>query len=223
MEALTSLARPQFSFRAAAITKIFGETVALWQVDLHARSGELLAVHGANASGKTTLLRIIAGLTAPTRGGVTWATPPGRRPRVAMVGHATHLFDRLSPLENVALAARLARRDEAVAVGLLAALGVGRFGARPVQGLSAGTRRRVGLARAVATDPDVLVVDEPFAGLDPEAAELVGRLLASLRDEGRLLVVASHDDSRTRLLATRSAWIEGGRVNGRPAIGALAG
>lgn len=213
MQALRSTPRPHVSFRAAAVTKVFGDTIALWDVNLDGRSGELVAIHGANGSGKTTLLRILAGLVAPTQGRVGWTTDrPEERPRIGLLGHASHLFDELTAIENVALAARLARRDEAVAVDLLGRLGIAHSGARRTSGLSAGTRRRVGLARVLATDPDVLLVDEPFAGLDQAAADLVGRTLAEERDIGRAVVIATHDDGRSRLIATTAAWLEAGRL-----------
>jgi ABC-type multidrug transport system ATPase subunit len=221
VEALPSAPRPNVSFRAAAITKVFGETVALWDIDLVGRSGDLLAVHGANGSGKTTLLRIIAGLVAPSRGRVSWTTPLGYRPRIAMVGHVTHLFDQLTAVENVALAARLARRDDPRGVDLLGRLDITAFSGRTVGSLSAGTRRRVGLARAIATEPDVLLVDEPFAGLDSTAADLVGELLATLRDEGGLVAIASHDNAQSRSIATTSVWLDHGRLVVGPEIRSL--
>ena len=201
------------SFRAAAVTKVFGETVALWDVDLDGRTGELLAVQGANGSGKTTLLRIIAGLVAPSRGRVAWTTTsPGTRTRIGLLGHDAHLFDELTAIENVTLAARLAARDEAVAIDLLDRLAVAQHSARRAGSLSAGTRRRIGLARVLATDPDVLLVDEPFAGLDQPAADLVSRVLADARDAGRLVLIATHDDARSRSIATVIVRLEQGRV-----------
>lgn len=205
--------RPKVSFRVAGVTKVFGDTIALWDVDLDARSGDLVAVHGANGSGKTTLLGIIAGLMTPTRGTVAWTTDvPGGSPRLGLLGHASHLFDELTAIENVALAARLARRDEALAIDLLGRLGVARWGARRVGGLSAGTRRRVGLARVLATEPDVLLIDEPFAGLDRSAEELVEQALTEARDDGTAVVIATHDDTRSRLIATTSVWLDAGRL-----------
>lgn len=205
--------KPAVAFRAADLTKVFGETVALWDVGVHAQSGELLAIHGPNGSGKSTLLRVIAGLVAPTRGRVVWTTTvPGLRTRIGLLGHATGLFDELTALENVALAARLAGRDDGNGVDLLDRLGVGGQAARRAGALSAGTRRRVGLARVLATGPDVLLVDEPFAGLDGLAADLVERVLGETRDLGRLVAIATHDDVRSRRIATRIVHLEDGRV-----------
>ena len=213
MESLRPSPRPRVTLRAANVTKFYGETVAVWEVDLSCRSGELLAMHGPNGSGKSTLLGILAGVVAPTRGQVATATDdPRARPRVAYLGHASHLFDELSAIENVILAARLARRDPHRAVDLLRMLGVFSEAGRRVGRLSAGTRRRVGLARALSVDPDVLVADEPFVGLDPTAAQHVTNTLATARDEGRLVVIATHDHVRSGGLATRILRLEHGRL-----------
>ena len=212
VEALPTAPRAQFSFRAASISKLFGETVALWDVDLAGSSGGLVAVPGGNASGKSTLLRLVAGVLAPTRGRVAWTTPPGIVPRIALLGHGAHLFEELTVLENVSLAARLAGRGDERALVLVERVGAAEFAGRRVAGLSAGTRRRVGLARALAADPDVLLVDEPWAGLDAVNADIVGGLLGDLRAQGRLVVIASHDDARSRHIATTSVWLEAGRL-----------
>lgn len=213
MVLLHSPLRPHFAVRAAAVTKVFGDTIALWDVSIDCGSGGLLAVHGANGSGKTTLLRIVAGLTAPTRGRVAWTSDsPGLRPRIGLLGHANHLFDELTAIENVALAARLAGRDETIAIDLLGRLAVDANAARRTRDLSAGSRRRVGLARLLATDPDVLLVDEPFAGLDERAADTVGRVLGEARDAGRLVLIATHDGARSRLIATRTVELRAGRI-----------
>ncbi len=212
MHSVSDTSRPEISLRATNLTKLYGETVALWNVDLAARGGELVAVLGPNASGKTTLLRILAGLTAPTGGRISWSGSSTGRPRIAYVGHATHLFEALTPLENLELAARLAGRDPRLAVELLGRLGIESSAGRRCGGLSAGTLRRVALARALATAPDALILDEPFASLDGAAADVVVEVLAGAGRDGRLVVVATHDDARSRILATKSVWLSGGRV-----------
>lgn len=222
MEFIRAVARPHVVLQATDITKLFGETVALWSVDLECRTGELIAIHGANGSGKSTLLRIAAGLMAPTRGRVTMTSTGVRAPRVGFMGHATHLFDELTPIENVALAARFARRDPTLAIDLLGQLGVAAYGARRVATLSAGTRRRVGLARVLATDPDVLLLDEPLAGLDASASDLVRDILLRATDDGRLVVVATHDDAASRLRATATLHLEQRMSRPRPGRAASA-
>lgn len=209
-------ARPttgSFALRAADLTKLYGWTVALWAVDLVARAGEAVVVRGPNASGKSTLLRILAGLTAPTRGSVRWvAESASPTPRVAFVGHHTHLWDALTVWENLALHARLARARPDAAVDGLDRLGLAGIIAQRVGTLSSGQRRRVAIARAVASEPDVLLLDEPFASLDDEAASLVVRELARQRDRGRLLVLASHELDRSSSVSTRAIWLDGGRI-----------
>ena len=213
MESVSVSSRPTFGMTAASLTKLYGATVALWHVDLHAASRELVAVHGPNASGKSTLLRVIAGLTAATGGRVTWATEAGEsRPRLAFVGHAGHLYDALTPLENLRLAARLAGAENRDLPGMLDGLGLAAVAATRCGELSAGTARRVALGRAIATDPDVLLVDEPFAAQDRAAGDLVAALLVDLVLEGRLVIIASHDDARSRSIATRNMSLEDGRL-----------
>lgn len=205
--------RPDIALRATNLAKLYGETVALWNVEVVARGGDLVSVLGPNASGKTTLLRILAGLTAPSRGRVAWTlSPPDRRPRIGYLGHATHLYEALTPVENVGLAARLARRDPLDAMDLLARLGVTAFGATRCSSLSAGTLRRVALARVLATDPDVLIVDEPFASLDAPAADAVAEVLVEARADRRLVVMATHDDARSRLISTAVVSLGTGRA-----------
>lgn len=203
--------------RASALTKLYGETIALWNVDLEARPGELVGVHGTNASGKTTLLRLLARLTSPSGGEVAF-DPAGSAPRLALAGHATHLVGDLTALENLRLAQQLARTTALPPVALLDVLGVAAVAPRRVRTLSAGTRRRLALARAVITAPDVLLVDEPFAGLDSTAAERVVDLLRDTRDRGAVVVVATHDDERTRTLEARAVWLADGHSVAAPAI-----
>lgn len=216
MQSVTIPPRPQVVLRAGSVAKVFGSTVALWDVELACRSGELIAIHGTNGSGKSTLLRILAGLMAPTLGRVSLTTSPVIQARLGFLGHATHLFDQLTALENLSLAAQLARRDSAGAIVLLDQLGVASSAGQRVSNLSAGTRRRVGLARVLVTEPDVLLLDEPLAGLDQAAADLVVTRLVDERDAGRLVVIATHDDMRSRAMATRQVRLDRGRLRVEP-------
>ena len=213
MQPVAARARPGFGMSASALTKVYGETVALWQVDLWATSRDVIAIHGPNGSGKSTLLRVLAGLTATTRGSVVWTAPAGAgRPRIAFVGHAGHLYEALSPLENLHLAARLSRTDADRIPFVIDRLGLVEAAAVQCQRLSAGTLRRVAIARATAIDPDVLLIDEPFAAQDRAAANLVSTLLSELAGEGRLVIVASHDDARSQAVATRIVFLDGGQI-----------
>jgi heme ABC exporter ATP-binding subunit CcmA len=203
---------------ASGLTKVFGQTVALWRVDVVVRSGEVLAVSGPNGSGKSTLLRVLAGLTTPSVGSISTQAEAGvEAARIAFVGHASHLLGALTATENLRLAMRLARRTGAPE-RWLDAVGVGAASGRLCQELSSGTQRRVALARALITDPDILLLDEPFTSLDEAGADLVERVLSQEAADGRMVVLASHDSDRANRVATRLLRLEAGRVVPRVAV-----
>ena len=220
MRLLSQPERPRVVLTANGLSKLYGSTLAVVGVDFTARTGELVVLRGPNASGKSTLLRLLAGLTSPSAGRVTLTGDAGARTKVAFVGHAGHLFDDLSPEENLVLAARMADADAANILALLDRLGLAVVARSRCRGLSSGTLRRVALARALATDPAVLLVDEPFAGLDAGAADRVAGVLAAARDDGRLVIVASHEDARLSRLADRTIELVGGRLTEAEPAGA---
>lgn len=211
MRLLAKRGRPSFVLTAVGLTKLYGGTLALVGVDLTVRSGELLLVRGANGSGKSTLLRLLAGLASPSAGRLNITGEAGGRPSLAFVGHAGHLYPDLTAAENVTLSARLAGADRESVLPLLDLLGVIAVAHVRCRGLSSGTLRRVALARALATDPDVVIADEPFAGVDEEAADRVATVLAELRDQRRLVVLASHETTRSRAIADQTIELDGGR------------
>jgi ABC-type multidrug transport system ATPase subunit len=194
------------------VTKLFGSTVALWRVDLEAASGEFVLIHGPNGCGKSTLLRIIAGLTLPSAGYVVWDGSPDRRPKMARVGHSSGLYDALSPIEHFELGARLGWGDSDRAIELFAGLGSSHALGRPCGGLSAGTRRRVALARAFASGADVMLFDEPLASLDERATTGVVALIEESVDRGVLVIAAAPADPRLRAIAHRSVALVDGHV-----------
>lgn len=198
--------------RARGVTKLFDTTVALWQVDATGEAGSMLLVQGPNGCGKSTLLRLLAGLMTPTSGEIRWEHPRGAAPLVAYVGHQNGLYDALTPLEHLLLSARLTRSDPSRGLELLTRLGVGSVAGQPCGTLSMGTRRRVALARAIATPADVLLIDEPLAALDDRAAATTLDLLAEATGSGRLVVVAAPTDLRLRALADDVLSLSSGRM-----------
>ncbi len=212
MRLLSQPERPRVVLTASGLSKLYGTTLAVVGVEFTARTGELVVLRGPNASGKSTLLRLLAGLASPSAGRVTLTGDAGARTKVAFVGHAGHLFDDLSPEENLVLAARLAGADATNILALLDRLGLAAVARSRCRELSSGTLRRVALARALATEPAVLLVDEPFAGLDAGAADRVAGVLAEARDDGRLVIVVSHEDARSSRLADRTIELVGGRL-----------
>lgn len=176
----------------------------------------LTVLSGASGSGKSTLLYLLSGLLVPTKGAVLWgeadlarmsetARDRWRRRHAGFVFQDFHLIEELSPLKNVLLPATFAgfstARHRARAEALLQDMGVP---ARArVSLLSRGEQQRVALARALIFDPQVIFADEPTASLDAPTGARVARMLADLADEGRTVIVASHDPAVLDLSAQR--------------------
>ncbi len=196
-----------------SVSKLFGTTVALWRVDLEARAGQFVLVHGSNGSGKSTLVRTIAELTSPTAGEIKWTGVAGRtRPRIAYVGHASGLFDGLTPVELLTLAARLARIDPGHAMAMLDRLGAASIAGTACGRLSAGMRRRVALARAFGCGSEAILLDEPLAALDEAGVASVVDLIAEATREGRLVLGAAPSDDRLKAIAARTVALVGGHA-----------
>jgi tungstate transport system ATP-binding protein len=189
----------------------FGRVTALSQVDLKLAAGERLALVGANGSGKSTLLRVLHGLLRPTAGSVLRDAAL----RQAMVFQRPHML-RASALANVALGLWIAgepwRRSKERALAALARVGLAEVALRNATALSTGQQQRLALARAWSLQPDVLLLDEPTASLDPHAKRDVETLMADFAGTGMTLVFASHNLGQVKRLATRVAYVEQGRV-----------
>jgi ABC-type polar amino acid transport system ATPase subunit len=187
-----------------------GSRTILDGVDLQADSGEIVALMGLSGSGKTTILRVLAGLERADAGDVVV-------PKAGMVFQFHFLFEHLTALDNVCLAPvhvqRVGRREaEARARALLDDLGVGhRQDALPRE-LSGGEAQRVAIARALAVDPPLLLLDEPTASLDPARRNDLGDALRLLAASGRTLLLTSHDDDFVRDFASRVVILANGRV-----------
>jgi heme exporter protein A len=186
---------------AVGLRKEFGERTALAAIDLRVEAGSSVAVLGPNGSGKSTLLRILAGLLRPSGGRVAVLgcelpkETHGLRGRVGYLGHAPILYRDLSPRENLELAAALHGIEEETArqriEALLDAVGMsGRAGDRVAE-LSAGMKQRIDICRAVLHEPELLLLDEPDAHLDPEARRRLAPLIAA--GDGRTRLVVSHE------------------------------
>ena len=206
---------------------VFGRTVALDRVAATIGPG-ITGLFGPNGSGKSTLLRVLAGLLPPSGGRAVVAGrpshPPGAEIRaiVGYAGHATGLYPDLALGENLALFARLTGAAPDRADEVLEALEISGFAGTRVRTLSAGLKRRAGVARAVLHDPEILLLDEPYANVDDEAAELISTAVVSWWRPGRVAVVATHGAKRVKPYATASMLLRRGRlvshrVSGAPA------
>lgn len=207
------------------ISHRFGPRAVLEKVDLTIGEGEIFAIMGSSGSGKTTLLRCIAGLIEPTAGEVTVNGLSMRtqgeeaRHQMGMVFQNAALFDFMSVRENVLFGPRRWFDDKAEVLeqGLAEALGrVGLEGTHdlmPSQ-LSGGMRKRVGIARAIALKPKVILYDEPTTGLDPVTTFSIDTLIKTLRGSlGITSVVVSHDFVSVRRIADRVGYLHEGRLD----------
>ncbi len=205
-----------------------GGRSVLQGVDLEVRPGEIVAIMGVSGGGKTSLLKCMAGLIRPTSGSIrigevettrlSEAELNEQRRRMGMVFQYAALFDSLTVFENVVFGLRYRGRYteaelRAVARERLAAVGMeGTEDLYPAE-LSGGMRKRVGLARALATDPEVVFYDEPTSGLDPIVARLIDDLIVGVRDRlGITSVIVSHDVVNALRIADRVALLHDGRI-----------
>jgi heme exporter protein A len=203
---------------ARALEKRFGRTAALRGVDLEVPPGASLSVLGPNGAGKSTLLRLLAGLGRPSSGSLEVAGYPAHareaRARVGYIGHATLLYATLSARENLVFAARLqrVRNPGARADALLEEEGLAQVAGRPAGSFSRGMAQRLAIARGLVHDPQVVLLDEPFTGLDRRSAERLSQRLRGLHREGRTLVLVTHDLERALESADSAVVLSGGRV-----------
>ena len=195
---------------AHGVARRYGDQVALTPTTLELRAGELLALVGPNGAGKSTLLSILAGALAPSEGRIDTANPP---PRVGWVPQRPAQYGRLSARENLELFARLEGVDEVeTTVGRLLSLVELPDGRRPSAELSAGNQQRLNVAIALLTDPDVLVLDEPTAALDPGQRRRLWELTGEVKARGGAVVFATQNLDEVERFADRVAVLLDGRV-----------
>jgi heme ABC exporter ATP-binding subunit CcmA len=175
---------------------------------------------GGNGAGKTTLLRLLAGLaplhsgTAEVLGRDLTRDRRSHRRELAFVGHDTFCYDDLTVHENLRFAARAAGHSSQASDAALDRLGLTGLAGVPHGKLSAGQRRRLALAVALAREPRLLLLDEPHAGLDSEGRAVLDEVLAGAAGDGRTVVLASHELDRARALAGREVVLSAGQARG---------
>lgn len=196
---MNSLNESRSLLAASELRCVRGDRELFTGLSLSLQAGELLQIHGANGSGKTTLLRILCGLSLPDAGEIYWqgVSLAENRSRFLQnlhyVGHSTGIKLELSPLENLQFAAAL--NGEASRITLQEALDrVELFGfeTEPARTLSAGQRRRIGLARLLISPAKTWILDEPFTALDKSGVRILESLLHEHLEKGGVVVLASH-------------------------------
>jgi heme ABC exporter ATP-binding subunit CcmA len=205
---------------------MLGRFPALAGADLDVDAGERLLISGPNGAGKTTLLRLCAGLL-PLRSGSAEVLGCDlaqdrrtHRRSLALVGHETFCYDDLTVTENLRFAARAAGRGAADADEALARVGLQRVANLAHGRLSQGQRRRVSLANALARKPQLLLLDEPHAGLDEHGRELLAEIVRAAPNEGCTVLIASHEIELARELATREVRVVAGQVHAVQSVSA---
>ena len=195
--------------RIDGLTKRFGPHRVLESISFDLRTGEVAALLGANGVGKTTTLNCLAGLARIDGGRILMRgapfdrRDPGHRSRIGVVSHDTFLYSELTVRENLLLHARIHRLPDARVDEVMAELELRRFGDTRIGHLSRGWRQRSGVARAILHRPELLLLDEPFSGLDLRATRLLRELLARLKNADRSILLTTHDLGATRELADR--------------------
>lgn len=199
----------------SGLTVVYGRTRALDGVTLTLYDG-ITGLFGPNGAGKSTLLRVLAGLLRPNAGRVRYdgaelsARDEALRARVGYAGHQPGLYGRLTVRENLQLFARLHGAPMSNVDSVLARLGLDRRAEQRVEDLSAGFVRRAAVARALVHDPDLLLLDEPYANLDDAAADALSATVVSWHRPGRIAVIATHGAKRVKPFADASLILQRG-------------
>jgi ABC-type multidrug transport system ATPase subunit len=204
----------------AAVSRYYGRRRALSKVSLECRAGTMTGLFGPNGAGKSTLLGILSTLIQPSQGTVRYGERPATawgdvlRARVGVLGHDLFLYGDLTARENLEFFGRLhgiarlaARTDEALAAARLTDRAGDRVGA-----FSRGLRQRLALERALMHDPRLVLLDEPFTGLDDASTGLLSERLRTLRTAGAIVVMATHDFDTADGLVDQAVCLEDGRL-----------
>jgi heme ABC exporter ATP-binding subunit CcmA len=200
------------------VWKFYGDYPALKNIRLEAEPGACLALIGRNGAGKTTLLRIVAGFNRPGRGEIRIF---GKQPRetetrrqIGFIGHGISVYDELSALENLMLYGKLygLADPRKSAMEWLERTGLARVSGGLVREFSRGMRQRLAVARAFLHEPRVLLLDEPFTALDDKAIAVLQRLLREALENGKTIVMSTHQLREALELATHVALLTRGQV-----------
>jgi heme ABC exporter ATP-binding subunit CcmA len=210
------------AIRLSGVTRLFDGLAAISQVSLDVAAGEIVWLRGSNGSGKTTLLRVIATAISPTfgRGAVL-----GRdlhddraaiRARTDLLGHHPRVYDELTAAENLRFACELYALPPRGVAGALDRVGLSEVSDVRAGNFSQGMRQRLSLARCLLRAPRLILLDEPYAGLDVDARIVVDDLLSEARGAGQTVLLASHEAPPPHLI-DRSVAMDAGRIPREPA------
>ncbi len=207
------------AIRVSQLTKTLDERPVLRGIDLSINPGEYVALLGANGAGKSTLLRLLATLIPPSSGqielfGKPLARNAALRAKIGLIAHASMLYRDLSAKENLLFFAKLyeVKEPEERVVRMLRMVGLADRANDPLKNFSRGMTQRVSIARALLHDPELILADEPFAGLDAPSTTALEGLLSKLNAVGKTIILVNHDIDQTLRLAERAIVLRQGKI-----------
>lgn len=208
-----------WAIEALHLQKTFAWVPVLQDLSGQIRQGEIVSLFGPNGAGKTTLLRLMATLLRPTSGTLRLFGQPSAdataRRRLGFLGHDSFLYPDLTPVENLAFYGRAYRLDN-IPTRIDAALeqvGLQQWRTTAVRVFSRGMEQRLALARTLLHDPDLLLLDEPYSGLDARGVTILQTVLATAKERGKTVVLTTHDFALGLAIATRALLLHRGRIS----------
>ncbi len=205
--------------RLVDVSRHYGRRRAVSRITFSARRGDIVGLLGPNGAGKSTLIGLVATLVTPSTGEIRYGDRDARslgvalRAQIGLLAHELHLYPELSARQNLAFFARLHGLDAGQTVDLaLERAGLADRADDDVSGFSRGMRQRLALERALLHQPRLVLLDEPFTGLDDRAVTVVAERLSRLAADGTIVILATHDLDVADGLATRLAIIRDGRL-----------
>jgi heme ABC exporter ATP-binding subunit CcmA len=209
---------------ATGVARRFGANWVLRGISLRVSRGEVVGLLGANGTGKSTLLRILATLLRPHAGTAqvfgydVVASPANVRALVGYLGHAPGLYDDLTARENLEFAADMLDRDRRTVGDALERVGLFDVAGQSVRGFSSGMQRRLAIARLMLIRPRVLLLDEPYANLDAAGIDLMNSLIADWVDDGCAALIVLHETAPATRILNQTLTIVDGRIAPRPTM-----
>jgi heme exporter protein A len=205
---------------ARGLNKKFGYKTALRNVDIFLKEGDSLALFGPNGAGKSTLIQVLCSLLQPTSGSVRIAGYDARRDRealhqiIGLIGHQTFLYPHLTAYENLKFYGAMYRvaRINARITEVLDLVGLSDYRNDAVQNFSRGMQQRLSIGRAIIHNPMIMFLDEPFTGLDQQGTEDFIKLILQFRDQGKTVIMASHQLPLGLELCGRAAILKSGKI-----------
>jgi len=215
-----STASPASALRIESVQKWFGQNIALAEITLSVTRGDFVVLLGRNGAGKSTLLRVMARIVKPNHGQVeicgidVQRNPEAARRQLGFVAHSSYLYRHLTARENLRFFARLyglEDQEQRIQRGL-SWVGLEANADRPISGFSRGMQQRLAIARATLHEPEILLLDEPFSGLDLEASELLSAWMRRFAASGKTILMATHDLEHGLEGVNRWVFLDEGRI-----------